>query len=175
MKKNFKLFCFGFGQVAEYFVKNLIENKFNFDLIATNTKKTQIKKIGNFQYKTYFFLDNKFDNDLLNELKTSDKILVSVPPKDQKDIVLKMFKENFKKNKFDWVTYLSATNVYGDKKGNWVDENSKTLPTSEKGIARLNAENSWLEYYKKFNLPVQIFRLSGIYSFENNLRPGICR
>ena len=114
MKKNFKLFCFGFGQVAEYFVKNLIENKFNFDLIATNTKKTQIKKIGNFQYKTYFFLDNKFDNDLLNELKTSDKILVSVPPKDQKDIVLKMFKENFKKNKFVWVTYLSATNVYCD-------------------------------------------------------------
>ena len=63
----------------------------------------------------------------------------------------------------------SSSSVYGNKNGNWVDENSKTEPTSLRGIARLNAENNWLNYYKKFNLPVQIFRLSGIYSLENNI------
>jgi nucleoside-diphosphate-sugar epimerase len=28
---------------------------------------------------------------------------------------------------------------------------------------------NWLKYYKNFKLPVQIFRLSGIYSIENNV------
>ena len=97
-----------------------------------------------------------------------NKVLISIPPKNQTDLVLKVFGRNFIENKFDWVTYLSATSVYGDKKGKWVDEDSKPEPRSIKGIARLNAENKWLEYYKNFNIPLQIFRLTGIYSTENN-------
>ena len=169
MKKKFKLFCFGFGQVANYFVRNLIKHNLNFDLITTNTSSTQINKINNLDYKSYYFADSKFDKNLLKDLSTSDKVLISIPPKDDKDIVLKTFAENFKKNKFNWVTYLSATSVYGDKKGEWVDEEANTDPKSNIGIARLNAEKSWLKYYKDFNLSVQIFRLTGIYSVENNV------
>lgn len=33
----------------------------------------------------------------------------------------------------------------------------------------MNAENNWRKYYKNFNLPIHIFRLSGIYSVENNV------
>ena len=169
MKKKFKLFCFGFGQVAKYFVRNLIKNNLNFDLITTNTKSTHLNKINNLNYKSYYFVDGEFDKNLLYDLSTSDKVLISIPPKDNKDIVLKTFDENFRKNTFDWVTYLSATSVYGDKKGEWVDEETNTKPKSNMGIARLNAENNWLKYYKDFNLPVQIFRLTGIYSIENNV------
>ena len=169
MKKKIKLFCFGFGQVAKYFVKNLIKKNLNFDFIATNTKKTQLKEFHNFKYKSYYFLDTKFDKDLLYDLSLSNKVLISIPPRDQTDIVLKVFSKNFQKNKFDWVTYLSATNVYGDKKGQWVDENTNPTPTTQRGIERLNAENSWLKHHKDFNLPLQIFRLSGIYSAESNI------
>ena len=169
MEKNFKLFCFGFGQVAKYFVKNLIRNNFQFQLIATNTKKTQLKKFNGLQYKTYYFLDNKFDSSLLSELNTSNKVLISIPPKHEEDVVLKSFDKIFKKNKFDWVTYLSATSVYGDKKGQWVNESTQPEPSSKRAIARLNAENSWFEYFNNFKLPLQIFRLSGIYSLENNV------
>ena len=79
MKKNFRLFCFGFGQVAKYFVKNLIENNFNFDLITTNTTQTKQEEINGLTYKSYYFVDNKFDKDLLNDLNLSDKLLISVP------------------------------------------------------------------------------------------------
>ena len=96
-------------------------------------------------------------------------MLISVPPKNQTDIVLKVFDTIFKKNKFNWLTYLSATSVYGDIKGKWVDEETNPEPTSDRGVARLKAENNWLKYYKNFKLPVQIFRLSGIYSIENNV------
>ena len=169
MKKDFKLFCFGFGQVAQYFVQNLIKKKFKFQLITTNTKKTQIKNFKGINYKTYFFLNNKFDKKLLKDLNSSNKVLISIPPKDKIDIVLKTFNKNFKKNNFDWVVYLSATSVYGDHKGQWVDEKAKLKSTTKKGIARLFCEKNWLKYYKNFKLPVQIFRLSGIYSRERNL------
>jgi len=169
MKKDFKLFCFGFGQVARYFVQNLIKKNIKFKLIATNTTKTQIKNFKGISYKTYFFSNNKFDKDLLNDLNSSNKVLISIPPKDKEDIVLKNFNKNFKKGKFDWVTYLSATSVYGDHKGRWVDEKTKLKSITKKGIARKICEKSWLKYYKNYNLPVQIFRLSGIYSIEKNL------
>ena len=169
MKKNFKLFCFGFGQVAKYFVKNLIDNNYNFDLVTTNTNITNFNNFCNLKYKSYFFLNEKFDKNLLKDLNSSNKILISIPPKNNKDIVLKLFCKNFEKNKFNWITYLSATSVYGDKNGQWVDEYTHPKPLSPNGIARLKAEEEWLNLYKKFNLPIQIFRLSGIYSVENNV------
>ena len=169
MKKKFKLFCFGFGQVAKYFVKNLIKKNFDFELITTNTKKTYSAEFDKLKYKSYYFLNDQFDNNLLKHLNSADKVLVSISPKDQNDIVLKSFHKNFEKNQFNWVTYLSATSIYGDKKGLWVDEETSPKPTSQRGIARLKAEESWLKYYRDYNLPVQIFRLSGIYSVENNV------
>ena len=72
-------------------------------------------------------------------------------------------------SKVKWITYLSATSVYGDHKGEWVDEKSETKPTSPNGIARLKAENLWISKKISKNLPIQIFRLSGIYSNEKNI------
>jgi len=36
------------------------------------------------------------------------------------------------------------------------------------GIDRLQIENKWIEFSKKKKLPIQIFRLAGIYSEKNN-------
>ncbi len=46
---------------------------------------------------------------------------------------------------------------------------SKTNPTSINGIERLKAEQSWIKLAQKNNLPLQIFRLSGIYSNQYNV------
>ena len=168
MKKKFKLFCFGFGQVAKYFIESLIKNDFNFDLVTTNTTKTTTKKFKKKKYKSFFMKNNKFDKKLIKELVSSNKILISISPKGKKDIVLNNFAKFFKKNMFEWIVYLSATSVYGNKQGRWVDEKTKTNPTSQRGKDRLKVENMWLKYFKNYNLPVQIFRLAGIYSIENN-------
>ena len=47
--RNFKLFCFGFGQVAKYFVKNLTEKNYKFELISTNTTSHTNKKNRKFK------------------------------------------------------------------------------------------------------------------------------
>ena len=83
--------------------------------------------------------------------------------------MIKNFQDNLKKSKIKWITYLSATSVYGNHNGDWVDENSDTKPTSTNGIDRLNAEKSWLDIAEKKSLPLQILRLSGIYSNQNNI------
>ena len=86
MKKKFKLFCFGFGQVAKYFVNKLLDKKVFFDLITTNTTKTELKKIDKFKYKSYFFYNDKFDNDILKDLKAKTKGL-------DEDLIIKNYTE----------------------------------------------------------------------------------
>ena len=166
-----KLFCFGFGQVAQKFVKKIFSEKILVELAATSREKTAIKTFENISYKSFNFSKDSFDKELVNNLISSDHILISIPPAQGTNIVLKSFKKILEQNKknLKWLCYLSATSVYGNHDGQWVDEKSKTNPTSTNGIDRLNAEKEWLNFSLKHNLPFQIFRLSGIYSNENNI------
>ena len=167
--KRINIFCFGFGQVAKTFIKKLIIEKYNIKLTATSRNKSSKENFNGINYNSYLFNSNKFDNNLLVELKEADHILVSIPPEKQEDLVVKNFSKSIQDSKVKWITYLSATSVYGDHKGEWVNESSETKPTSFNGISRLKAENSWLSLQMNKNLSIQIFRLSGIYSNEKNI------
>ena len=162
------LFCFGFGQVARNFVKKLISENIELKLSFTSRKsKNEIDK--SFKGNFFKFDGEFFEKDLIKNLKSADHILISIPPVNREDLVINNFSRYLSQIKPKWITYLSATSVYGNHNGAWVDEKSKTNPTSENGIQRLVAENLWLSTCKKFNLPIQIFRLSGIYSNTNNI------
>jgi len=163
------VFCFGFGQVAENFVKKLKAEKIPFQLTATSREETGSKNFEDINYQSFHFDEKKFDINLIKHLEEADHILISIAPVNGDDIVIKNFKEKFNDKKLKWITYLSATSVYGDHGGEWVDEKSKTNPTSTNGIARLKAEKFWIKLAQKNNLPLQIFRLSGIYSNQNNV------
>jgi nucleoside-diphosphate-sugar epimerase len=88
-------------------------------------------------------------------------VLSSIPPDEAGDPILSLLPRY---PKLQWAGYLSATSVYGDHKGAWVDEQSACQPTSARGNARLRAEQKWLSS----GLPAHIFRLAGIYG------PGRC-
>jgi len=167
--KEINIFCFGFGQVAKNFIKKLSIEKYNINLSTTSRGKSSKENFKGINYNSYLFNNEKFDQKLVVKLKEADHILVSIPPRNEEDLVIKNFSEFLKNSKVKWITYLSATSVYGDHKGEWVNENSKTKPISNKGVARLKAENSWASLEKNNKLPVQIFRLSGIYSNEKNI------
>jgi len=166
---NINIFCFGFGQVAKNFIKKINLEKFNVNLSVTSREVSKEKKIDEISYNNYQFIDGNFDKNLLNKLKQSDHFLISIPPVKGEDLVIKNFKEIIKECNPKWVTYLSATSVYGNHQGEWVNELSKTNPTSSNGVERLNAERAWLDFANKQNIPLQIFRLSGIYSDRKNI------
>ena len=167
--KEINIFCFGFGQVAKNFIKKLNTEKYNINLSTTSRSESSKEIFKGINYDSYLFNSKKFDQNLVVKLKEADHILISIPPENQEDLVVKNFSKFLDSSKIKWITYLSATSVYGDHKGEWVNENSKTNPTSVNGMARLKAENAWLSLEKNKKLPVQIFRLSGIYSNEKNI------
>jgi len=154
--------------VAKNFIKKLNLEKFIINLSVTTREESKEKKINEISYNNYQFIDGNFDKDLFNKLKQSDHILISIPPVDGEDLIIKNFKEIIKECNPKWITYLSATSVYGNHEGEWVDELSKTNPTSNNGVDRLIAERLWLDFASKQNIPLQIFRLSGIYSDQSN-------
>ena len=161
--------CFGFGQVAKNFIKKLKSDGVLFNLTTTSREMSQKKTFENINYESFQFSRDSFDKNFLSKLIEADHILVSIAPIGEGDIVIKNFKNYFKPEKLKWITYLSATSVYGDHKGKWVDEKSETKPTSPNGIERLKVEKEWIKFSSKFDLPFQIFRLSGIYSNQYNI------
>ena len=71
------------------------------------------------------------------------------------------------------ITFVSSTRVYGQNKGEWLNESSLTEPTDERGLILLAAENKFLA----FNDQATIVRFSGIYGrsnyFLNQLKKGL--
>ena len=87
-------------------------------------------------------------------------ILNCIPPdKNGEDPVLKSLKSKLKSLSLEWIGYLSTTGVYGNTKGGWVSEINQPNPLQKRSQNRLNCEKEWI----KSGLPVQIFRLPGIY------------
>jgi nucleoside-diphosphate-sugar epimerase len=167
--KEVNIFCFGFGQVAKNFIKKINTKNIKINLTVTSRETTNKGVFDGIEYYSFQFSQDSFDKNLIKNLESSNYILVSIAPISGEDIVIKNFQNIFDEKKIKWLTYLSATSVYGDHRGEWVDEKSKTNPTSSTGIQRLKAERSWMELAEDKKLPVQIFRLSGIYSNENNV------
>ena len=146
------IFCFGFGQVAGNFINELSKkNKINLSYTSRSPKKI------NNTHNIFELNENYFDLKIIEKIHEADFILISIPPINGEDIVFKHFESELKKIKAKWITYLSATSVYGDHNGDWVNEKSLTKPTSENGISRLAAEKKWISIYKESNLPIQIF------------------
>ena len=163
------IICFGFGQVAKNFVKNLKDQGSTFKLTTTSREESKTKEFENINYESFQFTEEGFDKKFISRFEEADHILLSIAPISGTDIVIKHLKDHFNSSKFKWITYLSATSVYGNHNGEWVDENSETKPTSKNGIERLKVEKEWMKLASKFNLPFQIFRLSGIYSNQYNI------
>ena len=87
-------------------------------------------------------------------------ILSCIPPdKNGNDPVLESLQSKLQDLPLEWVGYLSTTGVYGNTEGNWVSEIDQPNPFQKRSLNRLNCEKEWIES----GLPVQIFRLPGIY------------
>ena len=87
-------------------------------------------------------------------------VLSCIPPdKKGEDPVLSRLHKKLKSLDLEWVGYLSTTGVYGNTFGEWVTEKDTTKPLQDRSKRRLLCERSWMNS----NLPIQIFRLPGIY------------
>ena len=175
MKKKIKFFFFGFGQTAKYFIKELSRSKKKFIFFATNTKKSHFLNFNKRKFRSFKFKNNKYDKKLLKELENANYILISIPPQGKKDLVLKNFSKILEKSNFKKLIYLSATSVYGNHNGKWVNENSKLKGNTLFGLGRKIVDKAWTNFRKQSGLDINILRVSGIYSKESNVLKKILK
>ena len=146
-----KFLIFGCGFTGSFFAKTI--RKFGCTVLTSSRSR---KKDPN------NFIFNSESDQVLNE-KIFDgvtHILSCIPPdKNGNDPVLRSLKNELKSLSLEWVGYLSTTGVYGNTKGDWVSEINEPKPFQKRSYKRLNCEKEWIES----GLPVQIFRLPGIY------------
>jgi len=87
-------------------------------------------------------------------------LLSSIPPDESGDPGLALAGSAIAAHPgLSWIGYLSATSVYGDQQGGWVNEATPATPSGPRGQQRLNAERAW----QALSPSAHIFRLAGLY------------
>jgi len=146
-----KFLIFGCGFSGSFFAKKIRQLGYT----ALTSSRSEKKDPDSFLFNS--------EIGIIPTKKTFDgvtHILSCIPPdKNGKDPVLSSLKDQLKSLSLEWVGYLSTTGVYGNTKGDWVSEVDEPNPFQKRSHNRLNCEKEWIES----GLPVQIFRLPGIY------------
>lgn len=172
------LFCFGYGYTCDYLGHNLLEK--GWTVSGTTRSATKREELIERGINAHLF---DYERPLLDPFGILDGVthlLISTPPNADGDPVFKMHAQDLIRiPSIKWVGYLSTTGVYGDKKGDWVDETTETNPNNQRSSRRLKAEDQWKSVSANDSLPLHIFRLSGIYgpgrSALDTVRAGVAK
>ena len=160
------LLIFGFGYTAHFLVQKARE--INIQVTATTRGNDALGYNCEFDCELILFSEKNIEQ----ALATASHILISTPPThNQGDPVLANFGHLLKKyiSNIQWIGYLSSTGVYGDHQGHWVKESSKPIALGPQGQLRLAAEKEWYSFSAKYQRPLTIFRLAGIYGPRRNV------
>jgi hypothetical protein len=128
---------------------------------TTRTRQGTLKHAGIHPIQTDFQAAHP---EIIKVLQDVEAILISVAPDESGDPFLRLYQSHLLASPtLRWVGYLSSTSVYGNHGGDRVTEDSPRLATSSRGLARIAAEDAWLSLRETHQMPVSVFRLSGIY------------
>ena len=174
-----KLFCFGYGYVCDFLGQALREDK-NWKIAGTSRDSDKRQLMREADLEAFLFDDERPLGDPLYVLKDVTHLLISTPPgREGCPTYLAHGEVIASLPNLEWVGYLSSTCVYGDRDGDWVDEYSELRPSTIRGSRRTKAEEQWRSMRRLNNLPVHVFRLSGIYgpgrSALDSVHAGIAR
>jgi len=172
------LFCFGFGYCARALARTLQAEGWSVAGTCRNPERqARLRARG----VTAYLLGGEHGlDDLEAALDGVTHVLHSIPPDAAGDPVLREHGVALAQlPRLQWFGYLSTTGVYGDRGGDWVDEESDLKPSGERGRRRVAAEAGWNALVGVAYFPLHIFRLAGIYGPRrnplDNLRDGSAR
>ena len=146
-----KFLIFGCGFSGSFFAKTI--NKLGCTALTSSRSKSKDPNSFIFDSEKGQIPNNKIFDGVTH-------ILSCIPPdKNGKDPLLGSLKSKLQSLSLEWIGYLSTTGVYGNTKGDWVSESDEPNPFQKRSHNRLSCEREWIQS----GLPVQIFRLPGIY------------
>ena len=156
------VFCFGLGYSATAFA-HLCKTQ-GWALAGTTRSEDKALKLTAHGIEAMVFTGKEASSDVQAAVAKATHVVVSIAPDDSGDPVLNHYSTDLARNKqLKWIGYLSTVGVYGNHNGVWVDENTTVAPVSERSVRRVEAEKMWFDFAKDYAIPLQIFRLAGIY------------
>jgi nucleoside-diphosphate-sugar epimerase len=162
-----RLFAFGLGYSAKTLADRLARQ--GWQIAGTARDEANLERLRALGYDMVRFAGEPGNDALTRALQGTTHLLHSIPPGHDGDPVHAHYRDAIAAQpSLEWVGYLSTVGVYGDQQGRWVDEATPPAPNSERTHARVEAERAWLAFGEKTGVPVQVFRLAGIYG------PGRC-
>lgn len=172
------LLCFGLGYSARVLCTSLAAKGWRISGTSRSAEgAAQIERGG---WSAAVFDGESRSADVAGLLDTATHVLLSVPPDDHGDPVLRFHRDDIcAAPRLRWIGYLSTVGVYGDANGALVDETTPAAPASQRGKRRLDAETQWLALETSSKARIEVFRLPGIYgpgrSAIDQLRAGTAR
>lgn len=163
-----RLFCFGCGYSALVLAKRFAAQ----GAAVAGTCRTEEKaaRLRETDVTPFLFGDGAPLADADAALRGTTHLLISAPPSESGDPVLTAHRDALERiaPEIEWAGYLSTTGVYGDRKGDWVTEETPLDPNVARSDRRAAAEGAWQAMAEESGLPLHIFRLAGIYGPERN-------
>jgi nucleoside-diphosphate-sugar epimerase len=165
------LLCLGLGYSAAHYVATFGDR---FDRVigtartADRAATLAAHPIGGQRPEVFVFDGSAAAPALAASIAQSDALLISTPPGAAGDPVLACLADTIARGRARTIVYLSTIGVYGDRGGDWVDEDSHARPGSARGTARLAAEAAWQKLGADSGKRVAVLRLAGIYGPGRN-------
>ena len=172
------LICFGLGYSAEHFVEEFGRKKFDriVGTVRGAERAAALNAHPSGRLNALIFDGITATPDLCSAIDRADAALVSVPPDDNGDPVLRACGDVLvRAQRLRSVVYLSTIGVYGDRGGAWVDEATPLQPGAARSRERLAAEQAWLDFGARRGIAVAVLRLAGIYGPGQNALIQIAR
>jgi nucleoside-diphosphate-sugar epimerase len=175
------LFVFGYGYSARYLGRARAQaSDDTWRITGTRRSVDGVSELRTLGVEGVRFDGAGLDAEAREALGTATHVLVSIAPDTDGDPVLRHASEALREcPELEWVGYLSTTGVYGDHAGDWVDESTPPSPAFPRTERRLAAERAWTDLCADIGVPIQIYRLTGIYgpgrSVVEKLRQGTAR
>jgi hypothetical protein len=160
------LFCFGLGFSSQALAKRLLPQGWE----VSGTVRGEQDESSTKNISVYPFDGSHSTAEIPDAISRATHLLITIPPQPSGDVVLQNFSEEISRARhLQWIGYISSTGVYGDTQGEWVDESSHLLASTDRNRQRIEVESAWLNIGKDHGLPVMIFRCVGIYGPGRNL------
>ncbi len=170
------LTALGFG----YCARHLIAHHPGAFSCVVGTARTAVKAAGlPSGVEAHLFDGETLTADLAAALRASQVLILSAPPDERGDPILRAAGPVLEEAPLSQIIYLTTLGVYGDHDGAWVNEETEPRPGSPRLVRRLEAEARWQAFGARRGVPVAVLRLAGIYGPGRNaltqLRAGEAR
>ena len=163
-----KLWIIGCGDIGRRVVR-LYQQKNNSTsltihaLVSSKASKEICDALG--IHSIALDLDHKQDISTVGSTIKASQLFYFAPPapKGVHDTRLTQFLASLSQHP-KRIVLISTTGVYGDAKGEWIDENFPLTPQTERAYRRLDAEHALAQWAKQHQGEIIILRVPGIYA-----------